>query len=118
MHGGTLPRWLHDKRMGENLKGKVKVASRQKTRWLGQVALIVERLVEDGQGEKIWALPEKIPGNRGKMRGREGSRESPLIRLISNYTLRKIEERGAGEALLRFRTLGLAGCSFFLVLTC
>ena len=30
MHGGTLPRWLQGKGIGENIKGKVEVASRKR----------------------------------------------------------------------------------------
>ena len=42
------------------------MASRQKTRWLGQVALFVERSVEGGQGEKIWEPTRKDTGQPEK----------------------------------------------------
>ena len=75
---------LNDKRMGENLKGKVKVASRQKTRWLGQVALLV-RSVGRGQGVKILGYPGRCQARREKRKGGEGSRERPPI--LSLHTI-------------------------------
>ena len=42
------------------------------TRRLSPIALL-EKSVEDGQGEKFWALPGKIPGNREKKKDGEGS---------------------------------------------
>ena len=81
MHGRTLPRWLKGKGMRENLKGKVEVASRQKTRGLGPIVLLAKS-IGLGQGMKIFGLPGKIPGNREKRRGGEGSRERPLHSLI------------------------------------
>ena len=39
MHGGTLPRWLQSKGIGENIRRKVDVASRKKTIRLSPIAL-------------------------------------------------------------------------------
>ena len=45
------------------------------TRRLSPIALL-EKSVEDGQGEKFWALPGKIPGNREKRRMERGHGEA------------------------------------------
>ena len=63
---------LNDKRMRENLRGRVRVASTQKNKRLGQGALLVERSVGLGQGKKILDLPEEMPG-KGEKKG-EGER--------------------------------------------
>ena len=76
--GGTLPRWLKGEGMRENLKGKVEVASRQKTRELGPLALLV-RLVGRGQSVKNLGYPGRCRARREKRRGGEGSRERPPI---------------------------------------
>ena len=54
----------------------------------------MERSVEGGQGRKIWALPEEMPGKgEKKRRGREGSRERPLHSLIMHLG-REVERIG------------------------
>ena len=66
MRGEALPRWLKGKRIRRNLKCEGKVASRQKTRWLGQVALLVERSVGKGAKGKFWEPTRKDIGHPGK----------------------------------------------------
>ena len=67
---------LNDKRMRENLRGRVRVASTQKNKRLGQGALLVERSVGLGQGKKILSPTRKDTGQPGKKeRGRGVSGE-------------------------------------------
>ena len=74
------------------------------TRRLSPLALL-EKSVERGQGKKFLGLPAKIPGNRKKRRGGEGSRESPSHSLIMHTSRR--EGRAEGKALLRSRMVFL-----------
>ena len=54
------------------------------TRRLGQVELFGKGRLEKGKKKFFGSLPEKIPGNREKRGGGEGSRESSSHSLITH----------------------------------
>ena len=96
MHGRTLPRWLKGKGMRENLKGKVEVASRQKTRGLGPIVLLV-RSVGLGQGMKLCGYPGRYRATGKKGEGERGlGRDLPILSLCTLERLEK--ERGRSPA--------------------
>ncbi len=68
--------------MRENLKRKVRVASKQKTRGLGQMALLWKGRLRAGKEEKFGPYPKRCRARARKKERERGVSGEPLILLI------------------------------------